>query len=47
MYVIYGRPQNKKDSDSNSRHNEINKEEAFAKDEVLHTEFIIKEEPED
>ena len=38
----------KKSSDNNLNiHKEINREEASAKDKELHTEFIIKEEPED
>jgi len=36
----------KKNSDSNF-HCDINKEEAFAEDGELHSELIIKEEPED
>ena len=38
----------RKNSDSNLNiHSDINREEAFVKDEELHTELIIKEEPED
>ena len=38
----------KNNSDINLNvHSDINKEEAFAKDEELHSELIIKEEPED